>query len=194
MTSFLPSFGSSAKIAQSTQDEESHLEIVVTPSASAFYTGETFSATITFRDTRPRLPTETSRKVRPVHSDAPQLVRQRKIGLNLPENAEAGPSRLQLTPTNEAPDAGFPYSPGANPAFRAPGWPGGGVNEVDIRSPEGWGKYGGVGKVEGGHTRKSRSLALGKGTMSPQEMVWALGGKSPGSCLENLRFVLIMCR
>ncbi|WWD15907.1 hypothetical protein CI109_100331 [Kwoniella shandongensis] len=234
MSSYFPFSSSSSSLvipASNVNLDDPHLEVTVTPSASAYYAGETFSVTITFRNTRipstdaqhPRTPaTGTSAvDVRSAVSALRQLPpfdprtsapvqqpqfpqRRNQIGLNLPPvplhpaesssatsvNAEAGPSRartpLSITSTPVvAPgglDANYPYSPGANPSYRAPGWtgsrPGSPTREgtMNFRSPDGWGRKENGGK-EIGHSRRSRSLALGKGTMSPQELVWALGGQ-----------------
>jgi hypothetical protein len=76
--------------------------------------------------------------------------------------------------------SGYPYSPGANPASRA-GWPGAGSggDGMVIRSPETWRRsYGDLGNAKG-HARRTRSWALGNKGMTPQEMVWSLGGNQP---------------
>ncbi|WVQ71742.1 hypothetical protein IAR50_001283 [Cryptococcus sp. DSM 104548] len=232
MSSYFPSFAAPSPTAlaiASTNLDDPHLEVTVTPTASAFYAGETFSATITIRNTRtpsqdakvPDTPftvpptaevstaTSQTRPLPPVDirhpSEAPQLPRRLKqIGKNLPdiplnskkytENAEAGPSgartpmKIQATPRSPDLDSGYPYSPGANTTFRAPG-PSSPQREglMNFRSPEGWG-----GKEDGmsrelGHQRKARSLALGKGAMSPQELVWALGGQKTPPPLPSRR-------
>jgi hypothetical protein len=181
MTSFFSSFSSTPTLAQTAQNDDPYLEVVVTPSASAFYAGELFSVTITFRNTRP-LPVGSSHAYNlredtreSTSSGGSMRTRQGKIGRHLHSSSEASSSRS--LPINAAPvlndlESRFPYSPSANPSYRTPGWPGD-MNEMDIRSPEGWGKKDHAGI---GHSRKSRSLVLGKG-MSPQEMVWALGGQ-----------------
>jgi hypothetical protein len=209
MSSFFPFPSSSSNSAAMGVSDDPHLEVTVTPSASAFYAGETFSVTITFRNSRStmngpasRTPSITdfsasSSQIRiPSFShdpDVPPPLRLNQIGLGVQSHIEeaqesaAGPSR---TPTQldlvaaSAPlphDPSYPYSPGADPSSRA-GWtqatsP---VREglLNIRGPEAWRRkeYGGVGQ---GHSRKSRSLALGRGAMSPQEIIWALGGQ-PG--------------
>jgi len=104
-------------------------------------------------------------------------------------NVEAGPSTVEadhgfeittqprgFSSVGEA-GVAYPYSPGANPAYRAHGWPSREDGaEAMIRSPEAWRRkeYGQLGK-EIGHGRRAKSLAYGKG-VSPQEMVWALSG------------------
>jgi hypothetical protein len=58
MSSFFPFSSSSSSLASLGNlpaSDDPHLEVTVTPSASAFYAGETFSVTITFRNTRPPL-------------------------------------------------------------------------------------------------------------------------------------------
>ncbi|KAK8869820.1 hypothetical protein IAR55_000388 [Kwoniella newhampshirensis] len=229
MSPYLPFSTSSSSLAlppsSAANLDDPHLEVTVTPSASAYYAGETFSVTITFRNTsRPtsnathsetpttipstagvRSATSASRQLPPFDprdsapAHQPQFPpRLNQIGLSLPSvplypedhtpNAEAGPSRsrtplsITSTPNVSGLDASYPYSPGANPAYRAPGWHGSGPESpsregtMNFRSPEGWGRKENAGK-ESGHTRRSRSLALGKGAMSPQELVWALGGQ-----------------
>ncbi|KAK4688655.1 RAB6A-GEF complex partner protein 2, partial [Tremellales sp. Uapishka_1] len=183
MSAYFP-FSSSATSSVSHGHDDPHLEVTIIPSSSAFYAGETFSATITFRNTRapphgssfPVTPTT----VAPRHLPAPQPrdsstgslpTRKRQIGVNLDTNAEAGPSRLPpplVLASPVTPTPGYPYSPGANPSNRA-GWPSTEDKEMSFRSPEAW-------KKENGHGRRAKSLALGGG-MSPQEMVWALGGE-----------------
>jgi hypothetical protein len=178
-----------------------HLEVTVTPSASAFYAGETFSVTITFRNTRPPLTSSGHISASPPATDPPtplsrtrhhgnEDVTPRRLGQIGPivdeaasDNAVAGPSRppvpidVSAANTPRPNDPSYPYSPGADPSSRAPGWP---VSTSPVReglghlrSPEEWRRNG-----SGGHSRKSRSLALGQGAMTPQEMVWALGGQS----------------
>ena len=196
--------------------DDPHLEVTVTPSASAFYAGETFSVTITFRNTRapssgitrPSIPRPLETKVpsdlrdseKNEDQDIPR--RRNQIGLDIktrPANAKAGPSRTSsiaktaLTPTDSG--AGFLYSPGANSAYRAPGWPS--PHERDgissIRSPDAWKRkeYGPL-SAEGRHARRSRSLAIDKGGMSPQEMVWALGGQQ-SACLAPHHEASLSC-
>lgn len=212
MTSFFPSFGSTPTLsATAGQSDDPHLEITVVPSASAFYAGETFSATITFRNTRtpaiygiantrsaeagPSTPTASTTNVIETGKSIPRLYRRKQIGLAIQpapqevsidrENAEAGPSRTAMNGTSFSPnplyvEAGYPYSPGANPTSRA-GWPRSPERGVlpNYRSPDvvkqGYGDIGRGGSKS--HERRTRSLALGKGTLSPQEMVWALGGQ-----------------
>ncbi|WWC90026.1 uncharacterized protein L201_004956 [Kwoniella dendrophila CBS 6074] len=227
MSSYFPFSSSSSSLAQpgnTVSLDDPHLQVTITPSASAYYAGETFSVTITFTNTRtppldasyPKTPvsvppsgdlrtaSSSERQLPPIglrgseayNGDLPS--RKGQIGLNLPTiplvrenyNAEAGPSRITTplsvnsTPGPPVTDPGYPYSPGANPAFRAPGWPGNGSgpisptreNPMNFRSPDGWGNRENGHTKESGHTRRTRSLALGKGTMSPQELVWALGG------------------
>ena len=187
MTSYFPFSTSATHQAANSPSDDAHLEVTVTPSASAFYAGETFSVTITFRNTRPppfnAAPPSTPRS-------APQEVlrRRNQIGLDLisrPRNADAGPSKpstgFTLSPALVPPEPGYPYSPGANPAYRAPGLTTSPEREEisNVRSPDAWKakEYGALGK-NSGHARRSQSLALGKGGMSPQEMVWALSGHS----------------
>ena len=53
MTSFLPfSSSSTSRTSNVILSDDAHLEVTVTPSSSAYYAGETFSATISFRNTR----------------------------------------------------------------------------------------------------------------------------------------------
>jgi len=212
MTSYLPFSTSSTSQSPATStlvSDDPHLEISVTPSSSAFYAGESFSVTISFRNTR-RASTVPAAPASSATTDVPSAARtlpsfdQRGVPLFLPQrrgrvgkqksedtqsedtylsNAEAGPSKapapLILATTPDLPAAaGYPYSPGANPAYRAHGWPTRDDGaETTIRSPEAWRKqeYGVLGK-EFGHGRRAKSLALGKGAVSPQEMVWALSG------------------
>jgi len=197
MSSYFP-FSTSTP-STSLGSDDPHLEVTVHPSASAFYAGETFSVTITFRNTRPP-PADTAgsstSSIVPSASDhrdetgGPSDVphRRKQIGLNInsrPLNAEAGPSRtlntLDLTSTPIASEPGYPYSSGANPTYRAPGLAGSPERDElsNIRSPDSWKrKENGGSRRDEGHARRTRSLALGKGGMSPQEMVWALGGQS----------------
>ncbi|WVQ98723.1 hypothetical protein IAU59_005854 [Kwoniella sp. CBS 9459] len=223
--------------------DDPHLQVTVTPSASAYYAGETFSVTITFTNTRlpasdagiPRTPGSVppTAEIRSAISATRQLPlidprdvgssmelpkRRNQIGRNLPciplysrtrdGNADAGPSRLTTplsinsTPGPSTTDAGYPYSPGANTSFRASGWPASAngpssptrEGPMNFRSPDGWGRTenGAAGSQQGngkesGHTRRARSLALGKGTMSPQELVWALGGQPTPPPLPSRR-------
>nr|XP_018263825.1 uncharacterized protein I303_03698 [Kwoniella dejecticola CBS 10117]OBR85983.1 hypothetical protein I303_03698 [Kwoniella dejecticola CBS 10117] len=227
MPSYFPFSSSSTSLAPSSTTvnlDDPHLQVTITPSASAYYAGERFSVTIRFTNTRtpssdaayPKTPLSVpaTAEVRSASSAARQLPilgaregdqsvqelpsRKGQIGLKLPTlslssleaNAEAGPSRistpLSINSTPGAPlnDPGYPYSPGANPAYRAPGWPGAGgglasptrEKPMNFRSPDGWGSKEYSKSREGGHGRRTRSLALGNGTMSPQELVWALGG------------------
>lgn len=215
MTSFFPFSSSSASPASSTStlvNDDPHLQVTVTPSASAFYAGESFSVTITFKNTRhappvtavPSTPVtapttaDVASAVRPPlpavdrHASPPRLpVRAHRMGQAASveplkdfngSNAEAGPSRTPSVVQLASPDAqdplrDYPYSPGANPAYRAPGWPSR-DDVATIRSPEAWRRreYGDIGKGHG-HGRRTRSLAIGK-AVSPQEMVWALEGHS----------------
>lgn len=186
--------------------DDPHLEVTVTPSSSAFYAGETFSVVITFRNTRipnntpvsstfshghghgydePATPSTapvtdvgtatSSFRGMPtldpdpratLRTDLPQ--RKRQIGNNIPSTPDVTPIPPHLSEIGQYP---YPYSPGANPASRA-GWPKDG--EMVIRSPETWRRsYGDLGK---GHERRTRSWALGNKGITPQEMVWSLGG------------------
>ncbi|ORX39858.1 Rgp1-domain-containing protein [Kockovaella imperatae] len=190
MSSLFFSSSSSLPSLSSTAIDDPHLELTVTPSASAFYAGEVFTATITFRNTRKSHTVEDvpigSRVVSAVRPQPileprqheptrPLPPRQKQIGLHLSSapppppppaaNAIAGPSKprdlhrpLHLSPN--LPDDS-PYSPGANPSTRA-GWP-------TFRSPD---------QASRGHSRRAKSLALGKGQLSPQQLVWALGERS----------------
>ncbi|TXT04879.1 hypothetical protein VHUM_03962 [Vanrija humicola] len=111
--------------------EDPHLEVIVTPSASAFYAGETFSAVITLRNTRV-----------PIHSATPNVT---------DTNTGVAAGGLGLLPGAKAP------SPGSI-------WRGDHARRSSVNT----------------HTRRSQSLALSKGVISPQEMVWALsGGNEP---------------
>ncbi|WVO13923.1 hypothetical protein L204_101548 [Cryptococcus depauperatus] len=204
--------------------DDPHLEVIVTPSASAFYAGEVFSVTIAFRNTRtpshdaeiPSTPltvpltaeattaTSQTRHIPPLAPrhppDAPRLPqRLHQIGSNLdpvvldsleynqgPKTVTPHESRTSLsiasTPNFISEDSSQPYSPGANTTSRAPGWTGPASPQregpISFRSPEGWRfKQNGSKGREVGHTRRAKSLALGKGTMSPQELVWALGNQ-----------------
>ena len=187
MTSYFPFSTSATSSAANPPSDDAHLEVTVTPSASAFYAGETFSVTITFRNTRPP-PLNAAPPFTPRSAPQEVLRRRNQIGLNLktkPRNAEAGPSQpptgFALSPALIPPEPGYPYSPGANPAYRAPGLATSPEREeiANVRSPDAWKakEYGALGK-NSGHARRSQSLALGKGGMSPQEMVWALSGHS----------------
>ena len=215
MTSFFPVSSSSTSLASSTStlvNDDPHLQVTVTPSASAFYAGESFSVTITFKNTRnappaaavPSTPAtaptagEVVSALRPPpttvdrHGSPPSLpVRAHRMGQATSverrndingSNAEAGPSRTPTmvdlaSPNDHDLPTDYPYSPGANPAYRAPGWPSR-DDGATIRSPEAWRRreYGDIGKGHG-HGRRTRSLAIGK-AVSPQEMVWALEGHS----------------
>jgi hypothetical protein len=207
MSSFFPFSSSSSSINTiAPLSDDPHLEVTVTPSSSAFYAGETFAVVITFRNTRiPNVtpvsaafsqghdepvtpstapPTEVGtatssfRGMPPLDQDSrittgtdlPQ--RKRQIGTAVPSTPDVRPVPHHLSDIGQYP---YPYSPGANPAFRA-GWPKDG--EMVIRSPETWRRsYGDLGK---GHERRTRSRALGNKGMTPQEMVWSLGGGGPG--------------
>ncbi len=192
MSSYFP-FSSSTAPTPAPSDDP-HLEITVTPSASAFYAGETFSVIITFRNTRPQVSSSAvslapgaTNHAFDSHGKPDTSRRRNQIGLNIPSrppNAEAGPShtpRSLNTSTPTAPEPGFPYSPAANPTYRARGWPTSPERDEipNVRSPDAWKRkeFGGLGREGGAHTRRTRSLALGKGGLSPQEMVWALGGQ-----------------
>ncbi|OXG38828.1 hypothetical protein C360_01255 [Cryptococcus neoformans Bt15] len=210
--------------------DDPHLELTVTPAKSAFYAGEAFSVTITFRNTRTphtdvsKAPLSTNStsslasaacqtrhfpSTDPRHAPSiPRLPRRlNQIGPDLPEtplvsdrrheSAELGPSRASSsvvsTPRFATENLDYPYSPGANPANRAHGWQKSpspqSEGPMSYRSPDGWGNQESEGaKKSNGHTRRTRSLALGKGTMSPQELVWALGGgKGTPSTLPTRR-------
>jgi hypothetical protein len=209
MTSFFPfsSSGSSVNTITPTLSDDPHLEVTVTPSSSAFYAGEPFSVRITLRNTR--LPNDDART--PVTPDTapptaevgtatsasrgmPSLEPRSFDGLDLPKRKgqigrSSKPSHNEVKGLKSPiPDRlmadghgdyqGHPYSPGANPASRA-GWPKEG--DVVIRSPETWRRnHGEMGKGKS-HERRTRSWALGNKGMSPQEMVWALGGQASTS-------------
>ena len=204
MSSYFPFSSSSSSISTvAPLSDYPHLEVTVTPSASAFYAGETFSVTITLRNTR--IPHTSATPInhdydpeRPITPDTAQTVgtatssvramppppdprvvpgqdlprRKNNIGQTIAQPRTPEPESKPPLPNHmQYPE--YPYSPGANPNSRA-GWPKDG--EMVIRSPETWRRSQdlGVGK---GHTRKTRSWALGnKGNMTPQEMVWSLGG------------------
>ncbi|OCF35443.1 hypothetical protein I316_02995 [Kwoniella heveanensis BCC8398] len=248
MSSYFPfSSSTSSAAAASTSTahlDDPHLQVTVTPSASAYYAGETFSVTITFTNTRtppidasiPKTPgsvpptadvrsaISATRQLPALdHRDAASSLdlpkRKNQIGRNLPfiplyegdtnGNADAGPSRLTTplsinsTPGQRTTDPGHLYSPGANTSFRASGWPTSAATgpssptregPMNFRSPDGWGRTenGGADIQQGngretGHTRRARSLALGKGTMSPQELVWALSGQPTPPPLPSRR-------
>ena len=243
MTSFFP-FSRSLSFPSSTSQlvsDDPHLQVTVTPSASAFYAGETFSVSIKFTNTRtpsvsqvqvpptpgtvPRsaeaisavrtLPSPQTRGGSPVttpqprgkigliprpqsHSRSPPASHE-TISNDNHDNADAGPSRYPTSLSLNTPTfpsegfgpPGYPYSPGANPAYRAPGWPGTSDDVAMIRSPDAWRRkeYGGVGGRELGHGRRARSLAIGKQGLSPQEMVWALGGQ-PSEQSSSLSVVM----
>jgi hypothetical protein len=161
--------------AQLASADDPHLEVTVTPSASAFYAGEVFSAVISFRNTRvpyhtPATPTQaptpphaSSASISYSHSySVPGTPNLGSAGASSPG---AGPSAwltgsTSYSPTSPVPSAtspGHPWTPATA------GWRG-----EHARRPSGQ-----------GHTRRSQSLALGKGTLSPQEMVWALGADTP---------------
>lgn len=200
MSSFFPFSSSSSSINTiAPLSDDPHLEVTVTPSSSAFYAGETFSVTITLRNTRipnttpleqeyddPITPNTSNTEVGTATSSFrgmppppdPRMIpsndlprRKNRIGKTQAQPTTPEPIKSPLPNHMQYPD--YPYSPGANPTSRA-GWPKDG--EMVIRSPETWRRSQdlGVGK---GHTRKTRSWALGnKGNMTPQEMVWSLGG------------------
>ncbi|KIR59967.1 hypothetical protein I314_04402 [Cryptococcus bacillisporus CA1873] len=226
---FAPQPQSAASVHSPLLDDP-HLELTITPSASAFYAGETFSVTITYRNTRTphtdvlKVPLSTD-STSSLASAAPQIQhfsstdsrrslsiprlprRLNQIGPDLPEtplmrtkrheSAESDrsrtPSSVVSTPQFASEDPSHPYSPGANPADRAHGWLRSPSPQregpMNYRSPDGWGsKESGNTEKSSSHARRTRSLALGKGTMSPQELVWALGGgKSTPSALPTRR-------
>jgi hypothetical protein len=120
-------------------------------------------------------------------SDIPR--RKNKIGSTIPSTPaqEHHAFRSPLPQhMSEGQYPGYPYSPGANPNHRA-GWPRK-DGEVVIRSPDSRrsSAYGDLGNGKG-HSRRTRSWALGnKGmAMTPQEMVWSLGGPSQGESLRS---------
>lgn len=122
--------------------DDAHLEVTVTPSASAFYAGETFSAVITLRNTR--IPTSGSGHSRPGSSH---------------------PSHLHLLPGTK--------SDGSSAA------PQGSPERVWPPDSSAWrGEH--LRRPSAGHSRRSQSMALGKGGLSPQEMVRALSGSEGG--------------
>lgn len=201
MSSFFPFASSSTSVKTVTPavSDDPHLEVTVTPSSSAFYAGETFAVTITLRNTRipsddARIPdtpdtvpptaevgTATS-AFRGMPSLDPRTVegydlppRKGQVG-KIPSRTEAPKSPLpsRLAKLEGVDQNGYPYSPGANPLHRA-GWPKDG--DVVIRSPETWRRSYGMESGKG-HGRRTRSWALGNKGMSPQEMVWALGGEA----------------
>jgi len=206
MSAFFPFSSSSSSINTIAPiSDDPHLEVTVTPSSSAFYAGETFSVTITLRNTR--IPKTASDGIdNHDHNDVPitPSTAATEVGTatssfrGMPPPLDAGvvpgpdlPRRknrigtAQAQPSTPEPESKtplpihmqypeYPYSPGANPTSRA-GWPRDG--EMVIRSPETWRKSQDLGLGKG-HSRKSRSWALGnKGEMTPQEMVWSLGGQ-----------------
>lgn len=214
---FAPQPQSAASVHSPLLDDP-HLELTITPSASAFYAGEAFSVTITFRNTRTphtdvlKVPPSTD-STSSLAAAVPQIQhfsstdsrrslsiprlprRLNQIGPDLPEtplvrtkrheSAESNPSctssSVVSTPRFASEDPGHPYSPGANPADRARGWLRSPSPQregpMNYRSPDGWGsKESASTEKSSSHARRTRSLALGKGTMSPQELVWALGG------------------
>jgi hypothetical protein len=122
----------------------------------------------------------------------PELPRRKnQIGTSKPSTPNANamgrenskspipPYMMGETRGGSASYVGYPYSPGANPASRA-GWPAAGKDGegMVIRSPETWRRsYGDLGTAKG-HERRTRSWALGNKGMTPQEMVWSLGGQA----------------
>lgn len=179
--------------------EEPQLGISITPSSSAFYSGETFSVIVKFTCHRtsstryqppsvPQTPIAASSNddIRTPTSAAPAQAtatilpdRKGQIGLSIETpvekyNAVAGPSRL-TTPiaSREYLDSPVQVTTGeASRGWRKPGSP---TREIkgELRSPEVMRRYGGG---SGDGERRTRSLGLGVG-MSPQEMVWALSGQ-----------------
>lgn len=205
MSSFFPFSSSSSSVNTITPvlSDDPHLEVTVTPSSSAFYAGEPFSVRITLRNTR--LPNDDARI--PITPDVvpstaevgtatsayrgmPNLEPRSHDGIELPRrkgqiggsstfstNAKKGlksPIPDRMLENGQVDYNGNPYSPGANPASRA-GWPKEG--DMVIRSPETWRRNNGD-VSKGKHERRTRSWALGNKGMSPQEMVWALGGQN----------------
>lgn len=132
------------------QDDEPNLEVTVTPIASAFYAGETFSAVISFRNNR------RSGSRRTLAAQSVPTTPEPNHGLHwLPGTGLPSPaSETESQTTTISPERAW------SPASQT--W------REHARRPSGK-----------GHTRRTQSLALGKGTLSPQEMVWALGGGSP---------------
>lgn len=221
MSSFFPFSSSSSSVNTiiPAVSDDPHLEVTVTPASSAFYAGETFSVTITLRNTR--IPSEDARI--PVTPDTVPAtaevgtatssfrgmptVESRSIdGMELPRRkGQIGssfktedvklskefksPIPHHLTDSGSVDYNGNPYSPGANPASRA-GWPRDG--DMVIRSPETWRRnnedMGGSKK----HGRRTRSWALGNKGMSPQEMVWALGGQPSQSPPRRYHVEIVM--
>lgn len=207
MTSFFPFSSSSTSVntITPTLSDDPHLEVTVTPSSSAFYAGEPFSVRIRLRNTR--LPNDDARipvtpDTAPPTADVgtatsayrgmPSLEPRTYDGVDLPRRKGQIGGSSSSNPTDHAVKGlkspipehllemgqvdynGNPYSPGANPASRA-GWPREG--DMVIRSPETWRRNNGdLGKGKS-HERRTRSWALGNKGMSPQEMVWALGGQ-----------------
>jgi hypothetical protein len=203
MSSFFPFSSSSSSVNTiAPLSDDPHLEVIVTPSSSAFYAGETFSVTITLRNTRiPHTSATTSEQYEtpltpdtagtevgtatssfrgmppppdPRVSAGPDLpLRKNQIGTAKAQPSTPEPQDFKSPLPSHMQYPEYPYSPGANPTSRA-GWPKDG--EMVIRSPETWRRSQDLG-AEKGHVRKSRSWALGnKGNMTPQEMVWSLGG------------------
>ena len=113
--------------------------------------------------------------------------RHGRIGKHLTdedENVAPDPSKTpdsqgsQVLPSSDL--ANYPYSPGADPTYRAPGWPTRNGGLPTIRGPEAWRRkeLGKGDRPHGlGHERRARSLAIGK-DVSTQEMLWALSEQS----------------
>lgn len=131
-------FGRTASPALDLDDP--HLEVTVTPSQSAFYAGEVFSAVITLRNTRTPVRTPQSQPASP------------------------NPQHLHLLSGAKSPSPNGSTSPASPSPSRTPG------------TPTGYNDWRGHARKPS-HGRRSQSLALGKG-ISPQEIVWALGGES----------------
>lgn len=211
--SFFPFSSSSSSAPSLGLSDDPHLEIIVTPSASAFYAGETFSASIVFRNTRtpsfarpsssvsrlsadtitPKL-TPRQFPLSPVASTAekPLPSRRGNIGEGIPvrvletENAEAGPSRAPRDPSSSYPRGGDDPRAVRDPLSSSPTR----SKFTNLRSPEGFNeRYAGLGKGHAGAGRRTKSLALGEKGMSPQEMVWALGG-GQGESLRVVRTIV----
>lgn len=197
-------FGSSASTTTLSPSDDPHLEVTVTPSASAFYAGETFSCTIRFRNTRrPRFVagghgTSGNSTASALGAVAPRGLpayaeagpsrapthRLRQIGLALPANdtlpdheAESGPSRTPGAGLRSPLDLDGQISlnsPAGSP-YR-PSWSADSPNSKGIiRTPDGWG--GDAQYRDKGGERRSKSYGMGRDGMSPQEMVWALEGQ-----------------
>lgn len=201
MSSFFSFSSSSTSVNTITPalSDDPHLEVTVSPSSSAFYAGETFAVTITFRNTR--VPNDDFRiastpdtapptadvgtatsafrgmpSLDPRTTDGHEVAPRRKglVGKTLViADGLRSPLPAKFSKLDVTDPDGYPYSPGANTLHRA-GWPKNG--DVVIRSPETWRRNGddGLGGAKG-HGRRTRSWALGNKGMSPQEMVWALG-------------------